>query len=113
MSIWDTVGDIVMGGGILKPVTDKVRDIGGKILGIPDADEKRRQQAAMNDQIKAYRDQTELSRQELNKAKDAQSTEQRRIQEKQIRALRRNYRPAGILTAASSSQNDMSTKLGG
>lgn len=106
--------DWITGGGIVKPITDKLVDVGQKAFGIPDAAEKRKQAAMMNEQVKAYKDQTELTRQELNKTKDAQNVEQRRIQEKQIRSLRRSYRPAGILgTGQGTGQADMSAKLGG
>jgi len=108
MSIWDWIS------GAAKPLSDKVTDVAQHTLGIPDAAERRNQAAMMNDQVKAYKEQSELTRTELNKAKDAQNVEQRRIQEKQIRTLRRNYRPAGILgQGQQSSQADVSTKLGG
>jgi hypothetical protein len=67
----------------------------------------------INDQIKAYKDQTELSRAELNKTRNEQAIEKRRIQEKQIRSLRRNYRSTGILGTVQTTPPDMSDKLGG
>jgi len=67
----------------------------------------------MNDQMKQYKEQTELTKQELNRARDEKEAEKRRIEEKQIRTLRRNYRTAGILGGSSNSQPDMNDKLGG
>jgi len=92
----------------------KIKDVGTDILhavtGIPTADERRNAQRAMNDQLKAYRDQTELTRNEINRKQGEQIAEKRRIEEKQIRSLRRNYRAPGFLGQG---QSDMSSKLGG
>ena len=108
MSIWDWLSL-----GATKE-TRAAADLGQKVFGIPDASEKRKQASMMNDQIKAYKDQSELTRNELNATRGAQDVEKRRIQEKQIRTLRRNYRPAGILGAGNtSSEADVSSKLGG
>ena len=60
-----------------------------------------------NDQIKAYRAKTEL---EANK-KYAEETEKRRVQQKQIRALRNNYRPRSLM--AVEPNEGMTDKLGG
>lgn len=63
-------------------------------------------------EIKQYKKQTELARQELNKIRDQQATEKRRINEKQIRSLRNNYRPRSLFAAANNEEG-MSDQLGG
>ncbi len=90
-----------------------------KITGTMNEDEKRNQQYAINDQIKAYKEATELSRQEISKVQDEQNVQKRMINEKQIRSLRNSYRPAGGFLNNDSSANDkfggssdMSNKLG-
>lgn len=55
------------------------------------------QKQMLNDQIKSYQEQTELSKQEMNRAKDSQDAEKRRIQEKQIKAVRRQSSMRGFL----------------
>lgn len=97
----------------LHNIWDKITDLGHRLTGIPTAAERRAASTAINDQIKAYRTQTELSRQEVAAKKDEQVAEKRRIEEKQVRALRRNYRASGFLGSASTTQPDMSSKLGG
>lgn len=83
---------------------------GGIIPGILSKDDSYQKQ--MNDQVKAYKEQTELTRQELARKKDEEAVEKRRVDEKQIRALRRNYRPGSMLGSQASSQPDMNAKLG-
>lgn len=104
MSFWD---DIMGGIGL-----DKVEGGIGKLFGIPSADEKRRQQQMMQQQIDAYKQQTELTRQQVANAQNAQDAQQRAINEKQIRNLRRTYRPAGILGVGQPPAPDVSSKLG-
>ena len=67
-----------------------------------------------SDQIKAYKEQTELSQKELDKVRGAQEVEKRRINEKQIRALRNNYRPSGFLNNGNtlSENSQLPNKLG-
>lgn len=93
--------------------TDKETDWAHSISGVATAAQKRMQQQAMNDQIKAYKDQTELTRKELASKKDQAISEKRRVEEKQIRALRRNYRSQGFLGGEASTQTDMNNQLGG
>lgn len=100
MSIWDTIGD--WAGSAFHRIT-----------GTPNASEVRRQKQDMNNQINAYKKQTEISRQEMASKKDEQVAEKRRIEEKQIRSLRRNYRAQGFLGSQPSSQPGMSSQLGG
>lgn len=77
--------------------------------------QERDQRNAVNAQIKAYQDQTNLARQQLDEARAATQAEKRRVEEKQIRALRRNYRSqgAGMLGVGSSATDDMNSRLGG
>lgn len=78
-------------------------------------EQERDQRYAVNAQIKAYQDQTALARQQLDEARQATEAEKRRVEEKQIRALRRNYRAqgAGMLGVGTSATQDMNAKLGG
>lgn len=85
-------------------IWDKVTDAYHGITGIPTATERRDQARMVNDQIKAYRDQTEITKQEIAQKQGEESAEKRRIEEKQIRGLRRNYRPAGMLTSHTTMQ---------
>ena len=68
---------------------------------------------AMNEQMRAYKQQSELTRQEIDRKRNEENAEKRRIEEKQIRSLRRNYRPAGLLGTGTVTEPDMNTKLGG
>lgn len=82
--------------------------------GTPTAQERRSQQNAVNDQIKAYREQTEITKSEIARKKNEEVAEKRRIEEKQIRSLRRN-RGSSLLGTQPTNDNDagMTTKLGG
>jgi hypothetical protein len=73
----------------------------------------RQQRDMVNAQIKAYQDQTNLAKQQLDEARNATQAEKRRVEEKQIRALRRNYRAAGMLGTGAAASEDMNQKLGG
>lgn len=76
---------------------------------------ERDQRDMINAQIKAYQDQTALERSRLDEARAATQAEKRRVEEKQIRTLRRNYRSQGIgmLGVGSPAADDMNAKLGG
>ena len=69
----------------------------------------------VNEQIKQYQDQTALAKQQLDEARASTEANKRRVEEKQIRALRRNYRAgsAGLLGVGSPGSQDMDQKLGG
>ena len=93
MSWWNKIVDIIN-----KPaskINDIDLDIFHRASGVPTADEKRNQQYAINDQVKAYKDQTALTEKQINDAKASQDVVKRQINEKQIRQLRNNFRPAG------------------
>jgi hypothetical protein len=110
---WEGIKDVAS--GISRATIEPVLGIAGKIAGIPSASDRRKAAADLQDQVRAYREQTELTRQELNRASQEQDVQKRRVNEKQIRSLRRNYRSAGVLGTGSnpSTQNDTSAKLGG
>ena len=102
MSWWTNVRDTIEGvatGGLAGLVNDSLADkMGGafnKITGRESADTKRNRQYAINDQIKAYKDQTALNNQELQKIQGEKDVAKRQINEKQIRAIRNQYRPSG------------------
>jgi hypothetical protein len=84
-------------GGIVGSIGDAGSKVYHGLTGTPNADEKRNQQYAVNDQIAAYKKASEVSEQAINEAKNQQDVVKRQINEKQIRSLRNNYRPAGGL----------------
>jgi len=105
MGLFDFIKDIAlqpfkMGKGILDTIT-----------GQPSKQEKE----LMNEQMKAYKEQTALTKEELNRAKDQQVAEKRRIQEKQIRALRGRSSSRGFLgtTSPEAMTPGTSPRLGG
>ena len=68
------------------------------VTGQPTAKEKRSMAADMKSQMDEYRKARELTEQQINTARDEKRAEKRRIEEKQIRGLRNNYRsPGGFL----------------
>jgi hypothetical protein len=93
MSWWTNIRDTV------EEPFNKIGDVAGgvfnKITGRPSADDVRNQQYAINDQIKAYKDQTALTEKEIGDARAQQDVVKRQINEKQIRSLRNNYRASG------------------
>ena len=76
---------------------------------------ERDQRNMVNAQIKAYQDQTALARQQLDEARAATQAEKRRVEEKQIRSLRRNQRAQGVglLGVGQPATQDMNSNLGG
>lgn len=76
---------------------------------------ERQQRYMINDQISAYKEQTNLAREQLNETRNQTDVERRRVQEKQIRSLRRSYRATGLglLGTGEPASPDMNTKLGG
>lgn len=107
MSIWEKIGRGILGG--FSAATDFAEDVAGNayhmVTGTPNAAqerEKKAQQNAMNEQIKSYKDQTALSQKMLADTQAQKDVERRRINEKQIRALRNSYRaPGGFLNNGS------------
>lgn len=89
-----------------------------RITHNPSAAERRAQASQIAEQVDAYKQQTELSKQELNATRDQQVAEKRKINEKQIRSLRNKFRPAGFLNNAASKLGQeaiagVQTNLGG
>ena len=86
-------------------------------LGLKNSTTKHKEAAMkseLNDQINAYKEQTRIAKEETDRKRGEQAAEKRRINEKQIRTLRRNYRPAGFLNnAASAPTGDLTQNLGG
>lgn len=88
-------------------------------LGMYDPEKIRHNQAdqrhLINEQIKSYQEQTQLTKDELNRVQTEKDAEKRRVEEKQIRALRRNYRAssAGLLGQGEPATEDTSNQLGG
>lgn len=78
-------------------------------LGLPTADEKRKQAQAIQGQVDAYKKQTELAQSEIDRKRGEEQIEKRRIEEKQIRSLRHNFKPAGFLDSG----DDLASTLGG
>lgn len=97
MGIGSLVGGVVGGiGGFLIGGPEGAligAGIGGKLLEDNDDDSRRE----LNEQIRAYKEQTELTREELRHKQEETRAEKRRVEEKQIRALRNNYRAKGFL----------------
>jgi len=84
-----------------------------KLTGGATAHEKTQQKREMNAQIRSYNQQTEITKQELAAVKNQADVEKRRVQEKQIRALRRSNRAQGFLGTTQEQQPGISEKLGG
>lgn len=81
-----------------------------KFLG---GDAAKEQAKLANEQIKAYREQTEISKAELDRKRGEEQVEKRRVEEKQIRGLRRNFRSPGLLGSGGGvGGNPVSDKLG-
>lgn len=97
--------------GFKETIGDAV-DFGKELIGLPTRADRENQQRMMNEQIRAYREQTELTRQELARKKEETSAQKRRVEEKTIRSLRRNYRARSLL-GSSLDENSTSPKLGG
>jgi hypothetical protein len=110
MSLWDRIVDPF---GTLGKVNDVGTDVWHGISGTPTEDAKRNQAKAMNDQIQAYKEQTELTRSELSRKQGEVAAEKRRVEEKQIRSLRRNRGVSGFLGSGNTVEPGMSDKLGG
>jgi hypothetical protein len=85
---------------------NKAEGVFNSVTGRPSQDDLRNQRYAINDQIKAYKDQTALSEKAIADAAAEKKVVKRQIQEKQIRALRGSYRApstnGGFLNSQSS-----------
>lgn len=63
--------------------------------------------------IKQWMEQSEIKRQDMERIKNEKEYQKRRIEEKQIRALRGQHRAPGMLGIGEPPANGMSEKLGG
>jgi hypothetical protein len=90
------------------------------ITGTPTSAEKRDQKSMIKEQIDAYKKQTEIAEKQIAETRAEKDIQKRKVNEKQIRSLRNNYRPSGGflnnqgLSAGSNSavQSGLSNKLG-
>lgn len=98
-------------GNFFKDIIKQPFELPKKIIGgfLGDNDDARK---LINKQMEEYKKQTELTRSELERTRGEAAAEKRKIQEKQIRSLRRNYRPSGLLGVGESATPDMSQQLG-
>jgi hypothetical protein len=120
MSWWTKIRNTVE--SPIKWIQNESGGIWNKITGRPSAAQTRVQQQQIEnqvkDQVKAYQDQTNLERQELADARNAQDVQKRQIQEKQIRSMRRSYSAprsgsGGLLGQGQPVSDDVNTQLGG
>lgn len=95
--------------GIFSFVGDAIAGLTGGMT----AHEKTKQKRQMNKQIQEYNQQMELTKKQLAETKAQNDAEKRRVQEKQIRALRRTNRAQGFLGITQEQEPGMSDKLGG
>jgi hypothetical protein len=101
--------------GFLNNVREGEQDLFNKATGRISASDRRATNQMLTDQVNSYKEMTEISKKQIAEKKDEQSAEKRKINEKQIRSLRRNYRPQGIMNAGSNPNTigGESDKLGG
>ena len=115
MSWWTKTRDTIE--KPFKWAEDEGGSIFNKITGRPSAAQTRASQQQITDQVKAYQDQTALEKQQLDEARASQDVEKRRIQEKQIRSMRRNYSApnsgSGLLGQGQPAASDINNQLGG
>jgi transcription initiation factor TFIID subunit TAF12 len=74
-----------------------------KALGRESSADKRIEAQNASDQITAYKEQTRLAQEETDRLKNQEQVEKRRVNEKQIRLLRNQYRAGGTGMLGSSS----------
>lgn len=91
MSFWDTVTDFLTGGAAYAASNSSSRRM------------EDRAKRDMKAQMDEYRKARELTEKQINMARDEKAANKRRIEEKQIRGLRNNYRaPGGFLNSQKS-----------
>lgn len=94
---------------------DKIFDVavsplrGARDVFLGDPSEKRAAARAMADQVAAYKKQTELATAEMDRVRGERDAEKRRVNEKQIRSIRRGHSNAGFLN----NDEGISNTLGG
>jgi len=99
MGLFGEIGKVLAGGLAFAghALEHGVARVYHSATGVPTASEKRDQASAVRDQINAYKEQTSIASKQVEEARQSKDVEKRRIEEKQIRSLRRNYRPPGGL----------------
>ncbi len=95
--------------GALADPGGKLSDLYHTVSGTPTGAQKRVQINAIEGEIRAYKAQTDMAEKELNMKRDQLTAEKRRVNEKQIRALRRNSRSGGFMN---SNDDTLNNKLG-
>ncbi len=110
MNLWKSITDPF---GTLSKANDIGTNNFHAATGIPTAESKRAAASQIENQVKAYKEQSELARQEIDTKRGEIAAEKRRVNEKQIRSLRRSHSVNGFLGSAQTEQPGMSDKLGG
>lgn len=94
----------------------KLRDkyVNIETMGLKNPERDRETRGLIKDQIRSYQEQTNIAKDQLAQIRNEQDVQKRRIEEKQIRSLRRNYRAAnvGLLGVGSPATSDTTSKLG-
>lgn len=86
--------------GLLKTLArgaQNLSDFEHRLFGMPTDREQTDMRYQVQDQMKAYKDQMEITKQEIERKRGEEKAEKRRIEEKQIRALRGRLRTPGIM----------------
>lgn len=89
--------------------------IGGafnKVIGRESSADKRTQMQAIYAQTQAYKDQTAITQKQIDDTRAQEDVQKRKIEEKQIRALRGGFRPAGGYSAYNSGTSGGAGGLG-
>jgi hypothetical protein len=114
MSIFSKIGKGIK--KVVKKVNDVTGDIAGgvinKVTGNKPEREKRSEARAIGEQIQAYKDQTALAAKEVETARAEKDVQKRKINEKQIRSLRNNFRPSGGFLNNQAGADTLTSKLG-
>lgn len=113
MSWWTGLRDTAVNVGTLglyNPRQERHKEAEARRASAPTAQPDVRQ--AINEQMQAYKNETELTKKEIAAKQNEENYERRRIQEKQIRTLRRHFRAASILGNQAGSEPGMTEKLG-
>lgn len=99
--------------GILQKWWDINTDILHAVTGVPTASQKRDQASMVSNQVKAYKQQTELSNQVVMQAKQQQNTDRRRMSEKIVASMRRMRSSPSTFGQEQQQSGDLATTLGG
>lgn len=83
--------------GIFDKVWDITTDVLHSVTGLPTADQKRNAARMVTDQMNAYKKQTELAQSVTEQARQERLMNKRRLDEKQVAAIRGRFAPSGFL----------------